>query len=63
MMELIGSCHGVAQHGEIQTIQQFYALDRSTRPEAKDCIFFSTHEPCSLCGSLSLSCIPVLSLT
>ncbi|BGP24626.1 hypothetical protein JCM10295v2_003544 [Rhodotorula toruloides] len=33
-------------HGEIQTIQQFYALDRSTRPEAKNCIFFSTHEPC-----------------
>ncbi|GEM07246.1 CMP/dCMP deaminase, zinc-binding domain containing protein [Rhodotorula toruloides] len=38
-------------HGEIQTIQQFYALDRSTRPEAKNCIFFSTHEPCSLCLS------------
>ncbi|BGO94124.1 hypothetical protein NBRC10512_002897 [Rhodotorula toruloides] len=38
-------------HGEIQTIQQFYAIDRSTRPDAKNCIFFSTHEPCSLCLS------------
>ncbi|BGP32056.1 hypothetical protein JCM10296v2_003835 [Rhodotorula toruloides] len=38
-------------HGEIQTIQQFYSLERSTRPDVKDCIFFSTHEPCSLCLS------------
>ncbi|GAA5824068.1 hypothetical protein JCM11251_001508 [Rhodosporidiobolus azoricus] len=38
-------------HGEIQTIQQFYALPREERPEAKDCVFYCTHEPCSLCLS------------
>ncbi|GJN89387.1 hypothetical protein Rhopal_002367-T1 [Rhodotorula paludigena] len=38
-------------HGEIQTIQQFYQIPREERPEAKDTIFFATHEPCSLCLS------------
>ncbi|GAA5999107.1 uncharacterized protein JCM10292_003333 [Rhodotorula paludigena] len=38
-------------HGEIQTIQQFYQIPREQRPEAKDTIFFATHEPCSLCLS------------
>ncbi|PWN53957.1 hypothetical protein IE53DRAFT_383531 [Violaceomyces palustris] len=38
-------------HGEINTIQTFYRMDRSSRPDPKDCIFFSTHEPCSLCLS------------
>lgn len=40
-------------HGEIQTIQQFYAMDKGDgegqRPDAKDTVFFATHEPCSLC--------------
>jgi len=39
------------QHGEIQTIQQFYKLPRDERPDAKDTVFFCTHEPCSLCAS------------
>ncbi|GAA5877110.1 hypothetical protein JCM3774_002844 [Rhodotorula dairenensis] len=40
-------------HGEIQTIQQFYALDKAKgeRPDAKETVFFATHEPCSLCLS------------
>ncbi|WVF66272.1 hypothetical protein IAT40_001012 [Kwoniella sp. CBS 6097] len=38
-------------HGEINCIQQFYAIPGESRPPAKDCIFFSTHEPCSLCLS------------
>ncbi|KAK0744355.1 cytidine deaminase-like protein [Apiosordaria backusii] len=41
-------------HGEINCIQQFFtssSLPPSTRPATKDCIFFATHEPCSLCLS------------
>jgi tRNA(Arg) A34 adenosine deaminase TadA len=42
-------------HGEINCIQQFFTVDypeTATRPDpAKDCIFFATHEPCSLCLS------------
>ena len=38
-------------HGEIFTIKKFYELPREGRPEAKDCLFLATHEPCSLCLS------------
>ncbi|KAH7066135.1 cytidine/deoxycytidylate deaminase family protein [Paraphoma chrysanthemicola] len=42
-------------HGEINCIQQFFTVDYpdpTTRPSpSKDCIFFATHEPCSLCLS------------
>jgi tRNA(Arg) A34 adenosine deaminase TadA len=38
-------------HGEINCIQQFFASPSSSRPATKDCIFFATHEPCSLCLS------------
>ncbi len=38
-------------HGEIATINAFYAIPRDRRPAAKDTIFVSTHEPCSLCLS------------
>jgi tRNA(Arg) A34 adenosine deaminase TadA len=42
-------------HGEINCIQQFFTIDfpdLSTRPDPRtDCIFFATHEPCSLCLS------------
>ncbi|PVH97456.1 cytidine deaminase-like protein [Periconia macrospinosa] len=42
-------------HGEINCIQQFFTVDfpnLATRPDPrKDCIFFATHEPCSLCLS------------
>lgn len=36
-------------HGEINCIQQFYSL--ADHPSPKDCVFFATHEPCSLCTS------------
>lgn len=42
-------------HGEINCIQQFFTVDfpdPATQPDTReDCIFFATHEPCSLCLS------------
>ncbi|KLU81977.1 hypothetical protein MAPG_01057 [Magnaporthiopsis poae ATCC 64411] len=39
-------------HGEINCIQQFFASrPPETRPATADCVFFATHEPCSLCLS------------
>ncbi|KAJ6439746.1 cytidine/deoxycytidylate deaminase family protein [Purpureocillium lavendulum] len=42
-------------HGEINCIQQFFTVDfpdPAARPDPRrDCIFFATHEPCSLCLS------------
>ncbi|MCF6327180.1 MAG: nucleoside deaminase [Devosiaceae bacterium] len=38
-------------HGEMHTIKKLYEMDASLRPYPKDCIFLSTHEPCSLCLS------------
>jgi len=38
-------------HGEMHTIKKLYEMDASLRPDPKDCIFLSTHEPCSLCLS------------
>lgn len=38
-------------HGEINCIQQFFGTASEGRPATKDCVFFATHEPCSLCLS------------
>lgn len=38
-------------HGEINCIQEFFSLPAENHPATKDCIFFATHEPCSLCLS------------
>ena len=38
-------------HGEMHTLKKFYELDANTRPNEKDCIFLSSHEPCSMCLS------------
>ena len=38
-------------HGEIHTLKKFYELDSKTRPNEKNCIFLTSHEPCSLCLS------------
>lgn len=38
-------------HGEVHTLKRFYELPKEARPDTKDCIFLSTHEPCSLCLS------------
>ncbi len=36
-------------HGEISTINNFFKIKKYINP--KDCIFISSHEPCSLCLS------------
>lgn len=38
-------------HGEIHTMKRFYEMPADQRPDTKDCLFISTHEPCSLCLS------------
>ncbi|CAM4894297.1 unnamed protein product [Rotaria socialis] len=39
-------------HGEVNVIKKLWETnDRSNIPDPKDCIFLSTHEPCSLCLS------------
>ncbi len=38
-------------HGETYTLKKFYELDHKMRPKEKNCIFLSSHEPCSLCLS------------
>lgn len=38
-------------HGEISTLNAFYKLPAGERPSTQDCVFISTHEPCSLCLS------------
>ena len=36
-------------HGEVHTLKRFYEM--AERPAAKDLIFLSTHEPCTMCMS------------
>lgn len=36
-------------HGEVHTLKRFYELNE--RPDTKDLIFLSTHEPCTMCMS------------
>jgi tRNA(Arg) A34 adenosine deaminase TadA len=38
-------------HGEIATLNAYYRLPATSRPPTRDCLFLSTHEPCSLCLS------------
>lgn len=38
-------------HGETWTIKQFFEIPADQRPDVKDCLFLTTHEPCSLCLS------------
>lgn len=38
-------------HGEISTLNAVYRLPAASRPATRDCLFLSTHEPCSLCLS------------
>ena len=38
-------------HGEICVLNKFYEISPDKRPISKDCLFLSTHEPCSLCLS------------
>ena len=36
-------------HGEVHTLKRFY--EQGERPDTKDLIFLSTHEPCTMCIS------------
>jgi tRNA(Arg) A34 adenosine deaminase TadA len=38
-------------HGEVHTIKLLYEMPPSKRPAPGDCIFLSTHEPCTMCVS------------
>lgn len=38
-------------HGETNCIREFFQIPDAVRPETSTCIFFATHEPCSLCLS------------
>ena len=38
-------------HGEISCLNRFWATPGKERPRPVDCLFLSTHEPCSLCLS------------
>lgn len=38
-------------HGEVVAIRNFHEIPQARRPAAKECLFLSTHEPCSLCLS------------
>ncbi|CAN6670145.1 hypothetical protein TRVA0_042S01024 [Trichomonascus vanleenenianus] len=39
-------------HGETNCIQEFFTqIPKESRPDPKDCVFYATHEPCSLCLS------------
>jgi len=38
-------------HGEVHTLKLFYEMPADKRPATKDCIFVTSHEPCSLCLS------------
>jgi tRNA(Arg) A34 adenosine deaminase TadA len=38
-------------HGEVHCLKRFYEMPKADRPDTGDCIFVSTHEPCSLCLS------------
>jgi tRNA(Arg) A34 adenosine deaminase TadA len=38
-------------HGEISTLNHYWAMPPSDRPPPEQCVFLSTHEPCPLCLS------------
>jgi tRNA(Arg) A34 adenosine deaminase TadA len=38
-------------HGEVHAIKRFHELPRDARPEPRDLLFLSTHEPCPMCLS------------
>jgi tRNA(Arg) A34 adenosine deaminase TadA len=38
-------------HGEVHTLKRFYEVDGKERPDPRELIFLSTHEPCSMCLS------------
>ena len=47
--ETNGETENPLWHGEIHTLKRFYELGE--KPNTKDLIFLSTHEPCTMCTS------------
>ena len=44
-------------HGEISTINKYFNSNLNNKIQPSDCIFLSTHEPCSLClSAITWSC-------
>lgn len=43
-------------HGETHTLKKFYEITPRERPDTKDLLFLSTHEPCSMCLSAITWC-------
>ena len=43
-------------HGEVSAINKFVKISNKKNIKASDCIFLSTHEPCSLCLSAITWC-------
>ena len=43
-------------HGEVNTLKKFYELPKEKRPSEKNCLFITSHEPCSLCLSAITFC-------
>ena len=42
--------------GEVNTLKKFYELPKEKRPNEKNCLFITSHEPCSLCLSAITFC-------
>ena len=38
-------------HGEISCLNRYWGMQSEKRPAPSDCLFLSTHEPCSMCLS------------
>jgi tRNA(Arg) A34 adenosine deaminase TadA len=38
-------------HGEVHALKRFFEMAEDTRPDPRELIFLSTHEPCSMCLS------------
>lgn len=38
-------------HGEVACLNRFWELPDEARPESRDCLFLSSHEPCPMCLS------------
>ena len=46
-------------HGEMHALKKFYEMDRNKRPDEKECMFLSSHEPVSY-THLTLPTIPLV---
>ncbi|SPO04196.1 uncharacterized protein DNG_06879 [Cephalotrichum gorgonifer] len=48
-------------HGETNCIREFFLIPKPSRPAPRNTVFFSTHEPCSMClSSIAWTGFPVV---